>query len=113
MKTGIVIVAAALGLALFVVPDAHAWWWWHPRPDVSLELSGSNFTTSSDPDGTPSDLGAVSTSLQRGIARGKSGRPIFSAQTVIDEAVPNFSGCGGLPGANLSTTAVLHDGCFH
>jgi hypothetical protein len=117
MKTGITITIVALGLALFAAPDtpARAWWWWHHGPDVSLELSGSNFTTSSQDSvageeedyGTPSLLGAVSTSLQSGIAKGKSGSPIFSAQTVIDAGVPGFEGCGGLPGANLSTTSVF------
>jgi len=108
MKTGIFIIAAALALALFAVPDtpAQAWWWWHRGPDISLELFGSNFTTSSDDDGTPSALGAVSTSLQSGIAKGKSGRPIFSAQTII-EAAGADSRCGVLPGAGLSTTAVF------
>ena len=108
MKKGILLVIAALGLALFAVPDtpAQAWWWWHRGPDISLELFGSNFTTSSDDDGTPSALGAVSTSLQSGIAKGKSGRPIFSAQTVI-EAAGADSRCGVLPGAGLSTTAVF------
>jgi len=114
MKMGIFIIAAALALALFAVPDtpAQAWWWWHRGPDISLELSGSNFTTSSQDSttgedyGTPSLLGAVSTSLQSGIAKGKSGRPIFSAQTVI-EAAGADSRCGILPGAGLSTTAVF------
>lgn len=106
MKKGIFLAMAVLGLAVFMVPDAHAWWWWHHGPDISLELSGSNFTTSSQDDGTPTPIGPVSTSLQSGIARGKSGRPIFSAQTVI-EAGGVDARCGELPGAGLSTTAVL------
>jgi len=106
MKKGILLAIAVLGLAVFMVPDAHAWWWWHHGPDISLELSGSNFITSSEPDGTPTPLGAVSTSLQSGIAKGKSGRPIFSAQTVIEE-VGEDPRCGPLPGAGLSTTTVL------
>jgi len=111
MKMGIFIIAAALALALFAVPDtpAQAWWWWHRGPDISLELSGSNFITSSQADGTPSPLGVVSTSLQSGIGKGRSGRPIFSAQTVIDApAVEDFRGCGkNLFGAGLSTTSVV------
>jgi hypothetical protein len=102
MKTGISIALAALALALFAVPDAYG----KSGPDMSLRLSGSNFITSSQPDGTPSPLGAVSTSLQSGIAKG-SGSPIFSSQTVI-EAVGGDARCGGfLPGAGLSTTSVL------
>ena len=104
MKTGIVITAAALGLALFAVPDAQAWWW-NRGPDLDLRVSGSNFITSST-DGRPTPLGAVSTSMQSGIAKGKSGRPIFSAQTII-EAGGADSRCGVLAGAGLSTTAVF------
>ncbi len=101
MKTGISIALAALALALFAVPDAYG----ESGPDMSLRLSGSNFITSSQADGTPTPLGAVSTSLQSGIAKG-SGSPIFSAQTIIEE-VGQDERCGDLPGAGLSTTTVL------
>lgn len=101
MKTGISIALAALALALFAVPDAYG----KSGRDMSLRLSGSNFITSSQPDGTPSPLGEVSTSLQSGIAKG-SGSPIFSSQTVI-EAAGGDARCVGLPGAGLSTTSVL------
>ncbi len=108
MKTGIIIAMAALGLALFAVPDApaQAWRGWHKGPDLNLRLSGSNFITSSQADGTPSPLGAVSTSLQSGIVKGRYGGAIFSAQTIIDEAGQDDR-CGQLPGAPLSTTSVL------
>lgn len=101
MKTGISIALAALALALFAVPDAYG----KSGSDMSLRLSGSNFITSSQPDGTPTPLGLVSTSLQSGIAKG-SGSPIFSSQTVIEMAGGDAR-CGGLPGAGLSTTTVL------
>ncbi|MDH3622857.1 MAG: hypothetical protein OES69_16765 [Myxococcales bacterium] len=101
MKKGIFVAIAALALAVFVVPAAQGK---HGR-SLDLRLSGSNFITSSQPDGTPTPLGQVSTSLQSGIAKG-SGSPIFSAQTVI-EAPGADPRCGGLPGAGLSTTSVL------
>jgi len=99
------IAVAALGLALFAVPDAHGWW--HSGPDMSLRVSGSNFITSSTPDGTPTPLGFASTSMQSGIAKGKSGRSIFTAQTIIDMAGALPDLCGLLPGAGLSTTTVF------
>jgi hypothetical protein len=101
MKKGIFIALAALALAVFAVPEAQGK---HGR-SLDLRLSGSNFITSSQPDGTPTPLGQVSTSLQSGIAKG-SGSPIFSAQTVI-EAPGQDERCGELPGAGLSTTSVL------
>jgi|GEM_PF-1759688 len=104
MRVGIYIAMAALGLAVFAVPDAHGWW--HRGPEIRLRLSGSNFITSSQDDGTPSPLGAVSTSLQSGIAKGKSGKSIFSAQTIIQQAGQDDR-CGNLPGAGLSTTSVF------
>jgi hypothetical protein len=102
MKKGIFVTVAALGLALFAVPDAHG----NDGSDLNLRLAGSNFITSSQDDGTPTPLGAASTSLQSGIAKGKSGRAIFSAQTIIEEAGQDDR-CGPLPGAGLSTTSVL------
>jgi len=101
MKTGIIIAMAALGLALFAVPDAEGM----GGPDLDMRLAGSNFLTSNGDDGRPTPLGQVSTSLQSGISNG-SGSAIFSAQTIIEEAGPDDR-CTPLVGADLSTTIVL------
>ena len=111
MKTGIVITAAALGLALFAVPDtpAQAWGGHHYKPRVMhMTLSGSNFVTSSLEDGRPTPVdGRVLTALANGIALGKHGRALFTTQSVLEEIGPqpgceNFAG-----GAGVSTTTVL------
>lgn len=112
MKTGITIAIVALGLGLFAAPDAHGWW--NRGPDLNLRVYGSNFITSSD-DGRPTALGEVSTSMQSGIAKGRYGRAIFTAQTIIERARPNVdeplppSSCiaAELGGAELSTSIVL------
>lgn len=106
MKSGIFIAAAVLGLALFAPPDAHGWW--SHGPELNLSFSGSNFITSSDPDGSPTDLGQASTSMQSGLVRAKHMRAVFTAQTQIDAAMPDGRCPPQTPvGGDLSTTIVV------
>ncbi len=117
MKTGIIIAMAALGLALFAVPDtpAQAWWGWHRGPDLNLRAFGGIFVTSNLEDGTPTPLdGRPFTSLGSGITKG-SGSPVFILQAEVAEAfVPDLASCtqemplrGDLTGSNILT---FHDG---
>ncbi len=50
MKTGIIIAMAALGLAIFAVPDtpAEARGGWHHGPDVNQRFFGSTFVVDAD-----------------------------------------------------------------
>jgi len=87
MKPGIVIVAlAAMALAIVATADtqAKAWGSWH---GMSLRLAGSSFVVSTEADGTIKELPPF-TSIQNGIAKGKSGRAQFRAQTVA--GIPEF-----------------------
>ena len=102
MRLGIFIALTALALAVVAIPQAEG----ASGRTLDIRFSGSNFITSSTPDGRPTPLGAVSTSLQSGIAKG-SGNAIFSSQTVIEEAGAFPEACGPLPGAPLSTTLIL------
>jgi hypothetical protein len=102
MKTGIFIALAALALAVFAVPDAYG----NSGPDLDLRLSGSSFITSSQDDGTPTPATEASTSLQSGIAKG-SGSAIFSAQTVIEQPLPDARCPAVLPFGNDLTTSVV------
>ncbi len=103
MKKGIFIAMAALGLALFAVPEAHG----VDGQTLNVRLSGSSFITSSQDDGTPTPATGAFTSLQSGIAKG-SGSAIFSAQTVVAEAALPDARCPAeLPfGNDLTTTFV-------
>ena len=106
MKAGIFIAAAALGLALFVPPDAHGWW--SHGPELTLSFSGSNFITSSDADGSPTDPGQASTSMQSGVVRAKHMRAVFTSQTQIDAAMPDGRCPAHTPvGGDLSTTLIV------
>ncbi|MGB5350353.1 MAG: hypothetical protein WBN10_12185 [Polyangiales bacterium] len=69
MKTGIIIAMAALGLAIFAVPDtpAEARGGWHHGPDVNQRLSGSTFTLSVD-----GETGNT-TAMQNLLAKGQPG----------------------------------------
>ncbi len=59
MKKGIFLAFAALAVAVFAVPDAHAWWWGHHnRPDINLHAWGG-LLTSSDEGGFPTPIGAA------------------------------------------------------
>lgn len=117
MKKGILIVAAALGVAFFAVPDspADAWWGWHRGPDLRLRAFGGIFVTSNLEDGTPTPLdGRPFTALANGITKG-SGSPVFLAQVeVAEDFVPDLAACsqqmplrGDLTGSNILT---FHDG---
>ncbi|MFZ1865889.1 MAG: hypothetical protein WAU39_16825 [Polyangiales bacterium] len=108
MKTGISIVFAALVLAVFAMPDAHAWW--HKKPDISLRGFGGIFVTSSE-NGTPTPLdGRPFTSMANGITKG-SGSPVFLAQPVFAEQfTPDLTNCtqemplrGDVTGSNVLT----------
>ena len=112
MKTGIIIAMAALSMAIFAVPDAQAWWW-HHGPDLNLRLSGSNFVTSST-DGAPTPLtGEVLTSMANGIAKGKHGRSLFTAQAILDMVPENPAEfppeclAMGMAGSGVSVTTVF------
>jgi len=104
MKPGIIIVAlAAMTLAVVGMQDSPA-----QAEDPSVRFAGSNFITSSQDDGTPTPAGEASTSMQSGIAKGKFGKAVFSAQTVIEEALPDGRCPPQLPvGNDLSTTIVM------
>ncbi len=94
MKTIIFITIAALGLALFAIPDApaQAWWSWYKRPDLNLRGSGAVFITSSQ-DGAPTPLdGQPLTVLASGITKG-SGSPVFFTQGVFEQYVPDLENC--------------------
>jgi len=89
MKSGIfIVVLAAMGLAIVATPDTHAkaWWGWGSH-GMNMRLAGSSFVVSTVEDGTPKQLPPF-TSVQNGIAKGKSGRAQFRAQTVA--GIPEF-----------------------
>jgi len=104
MKPGILIfVLAAMALAVISMRDSPA-----QAEDPNVRFAGSNFITSSQDDGTPTPAGEQSTSLQSGIAKGQFGKAVFSAQTIIEEALPDDRCPPELPvGNNLSTTIVM------
>ena len=78
MKTGIFIALAALAVAVFAVPDAHAWWWHHRGPDLHMELFGGNHI-SSDTGGEPTLLdGGPLTAIQSGQTKGSGNPDVFS-----------------------------------
>jgi len=113
MKKGILVALAGLALAVFAVPDAHAWWWGHHnRPDINLHAWGSSFI-SSDDGGFPTPLGQglSLTTFQSGKTRGRSGRPSFSATTSLvglEAGAPIPLECPeGFVGAPLFQTSVL------
>jgi hypothetical protein len=102
MKKGIFVTLAALALVVFAVPYAQG----NDGRDLTLRLYGSSFITSSLDDGTPTPPGLAATSLHSGIAKG-SGSAVFSAQTVIEEALPDGRCPAELPfGGDLTVIAV-------
>jgi hypothetical protein len=118
MKKGLFLAFAALAVAVFAVPDAHAWWWGHHnRPDINLHAWGG-LLTSSDEGGFPTPIGAVAegealTSLATGNTRGRSGSPSFFASTSVAglsmnplDSPPDCL-AAGLVGAPLFQTIVL------
>ncbi len=118
MKKGILLALAALALAVFAVPDAHAWWWGHhDRTDINLHAWGGNLI-SSDEGGFPTPVdapaeGKALTSLATGRTGGRSGSPSFFASTSIaglsENPLDYPPDCRdeGLPGAPLFQTIVL------
>jgi hypothetical protein len=78
MKLGSFVALAALALALFAVPDAHAWRGHHHGPDVDQQLFAQTISINVDEDPTGN-----STSVVSGIAKGQPGRADISAVIVF------------------------------
>jgi hypothetical protein len=90
MKTGIFIGVAALGFALFAVPDAHSRW--SSGPDINQRISGSNFIV-----GFNEDTGQF-TVLVNAIAKGPGGTAHHDVRAVVGPMGPDdrcASGFGG------------------
>ncbi len=78
MKKGIFIAMAALGLALFAVPEAHG----VDGQTLNMSISGGNHIAS-DMDGVPTPVdGQALTALQVGIAKGSGNPSLFSTATL-------------------------------
>lgn len=92
MKMGIFIGVAALGFALFAVPDAHGWW--HRGPDVNQRFSGSTFTIDVDEDTDES------TAMINAIAKGQPGSAHLDSIVVFGPVGPH-EGCPGQLGADV------------
>ena len=114
MKKGIFVALAALGLTVFAVPDAHAWWWHHRGPDINLHVWGSQFI-SSDDGSFPTQIDKSLTLFATAKTRG-SGRPLYTATTSIRGIEEWLTGGGAIPrecqhegllGAPFSQTIVL------
>ena len=102
MKIGIFIGIAALGLALFAVPDAHGWW--NHGPDINYRVSGSSFTV--DVDEETGD----STTLQNSIAKGQPGYAHLDSQVVFGTVGP-YEGCPVFGAdATANWVAIYRDG---
>ena len=95
MKKGILVALAALVLAVFGVPDAHAWW--HRGPEVNQRLFGHTISISTDV-GEP----GLTTTAVNGIAKGQAGRALITAVLVFEtDYLPGNEGCPGLLGSNI------------
>ena len=112
MKTGILVTVAALGLALFAVPDAHG----NGGADLHMEIFGGNHI-SSDTGGEPTPLdGGPLTAIQSGQSKGSGSPDLFSTVAIgaLDFAntPPGCTGLLPLGGPIDSATLVLiyHDG---
>ena len=81
MKLGSFVALAALALAVFAVPDAHAWWGHHQGPDVNQQLFVQIISIDVD-----EDPAGNSTSVASGIAKGQPGRADVSAVLVFKTA---------------------------
>ena len=81
MKLGIFVALTALALAVFAVPDAHAWWGHHHGPDVKQQLFAQTISINDD-----EDPAGNSTSVVSGIAKGQPGRADVSAVLVFKTA---------------------------
>ena len=111
MKTGILVTVAALGLALFAVPDAHG----NGGADLHMEIFGGNHI-SSDTGGEPTPLdGGPLTAIQSGQSKGSGSPDLFStAALAATEFETPPAGCpAALPfgGAiDLTLVFIYHDG---
>ena len=101
MKTGLTIAMAALGLAIFAVPDtpAQARGGWHHGPDVDQRISGSSLTIEVD------EAGNTQVMLNL-IARGQPGRAHLDSVAVFGPVGPHPSCPGQLGGDIVSHNAV-------
>lgn len=95
MKTGLTIAIAALGLAIFAVPDtpAQAWGGWDHGPNLDQRIAGSSLTIEVDEDGNTQ----VMLNL---IARGQPGRAHLDSVAVFGPVGPHPS-CPGQLGADI------------
>ena len=106
MKKGIFVALAALALAVFAVPDAHAWWGNHHRPDLSMTLSGSTITISTE-NGVPTPTTQAGVAYGSGITKG-SGSPIFVDRVTYGTAAPDGRCPADHPfGADLTSNLVF------
>ncbi len=107
MKIGIFVTVAALGLALFAVPDAHG----NEGSDLHMQIFGGN-VVSSDTDGipTPIDGGAI-TAIQSGQTKGSGSPSLFSSAALeaVDFSNLPTPGCpAAMPlGSGISATIVF------
>ena len=97
MKKGIFVATAALGLALFIAPDAHGWW--YHGSDINQRFSGSTFIID---DEDPLEQ----TSLQNLIAKGQPGTAHTDAYTVF-EATQSTDGCPQDADGNVQVRANI------
>ena len=88
MKFGIFVALAALALAVFAVPDAHAWWGHHHGPDVDQQLFAQTISINVD-----EDPAGNSTSVVSGIAKGQPGGADVSAVLVFKTQFAPDSRC--------------------
>lgn len=88
MKTGIFVALAALALAVFAVPDAHAWWGQHQPSNVYQRLSAQTISVNVD-----EDPAGNSTSVVSGIAKGQPGTADVSAVLVFKTTFVPDSRC--------------------
>jgi len=85
MKTGIIIAMAALGLAIFAVPDtpAEARGGWHHGPDVNQRFSGSTFVVDADA------VTGNQTSLLNALCKGQPGTAQLASLIEFGPAGPD------------------------
>jgi hypothetical protein len=111
MKTGILVTVAALGLALFAVPDAHG----NGGADLHLKIFGGNHI-SSDTGGEPTLLdGGPLTAIQSGKSKGSGSPDLFStaalAATEFENPPPGCPAALPFGGAiDVTLVFIYHDG---
>jgi hypothetical protein len=94
MKLGIFVTLAALALAVFAVPDAHAWRGHHDRPGVHQKLfaQGIVIDVEQDSEGNVDPVGNTTMGVS-GIAKGLPGKADVSAVLVYKTVFEGSSGC--------------------